>query len=101
MQHIAREGGVFVISVCMAVKMEDIPEELDFKKEYPEGREWVNTGNSCIIAPNGSIIEGPVEAEERIIYADLDLDDIITAKRMFDVAGHYSRPDVFNFSLNK
>jgi nitrilase len=99
MQHIAREGGVFVISTCMAIKMNDIPEEFEFKKLYPEGREWINVGNSCIIGPNGQIIAGPLEAEEGILYGETDLRNIITAKRMFDVAGHYSRPDVFNFSI--
>lgn len=99
MQHVAREGGLFVISCCMALKMDDIPDEYEFKKLYPEGREWVNVGNSCIIAPNGKVLAGPLEAEEGILYADLDPDDILRAKRMFDVTGHYSRPDVFQFSI--
>ena len=99
MQHIAREGGLFVISTCMALRMTDIPEEFEFKKLYPEGREWVNVGNSCIIGPNGKFLAGPMEAEEGILYAEIDLRQIIKAKRMFDVAGHYSRPDVFNFSV--
>lgn len=101
MQHVAREGGVFVISTCMALKVDDIPEELGFKHLYPEGREWINVGNSAIIAPNGKIVAGPLEAEEGILYADLDLDDITKAKRMFDVAGHYARPDVFHFEVKK
>lgn len=100
MQHIAREGGMFVISTCMAVKMSDIPDEYEFKKLYPEGREWVNVGNSAIIAPNGKVLAGPLVAEEGILYADIDLKDVIKAKRMFDVVGHYSRPDVFNFNVN-
>jgi len=99
MQHIAREGGLFVISTCMALKITDIPEEYEFKKRYPEGREWINTGNSCIIAPNGKILAGPLEAEEGILYAHIDLQEIIAAKRMFDVVGHYARPDVFEFNL--
>jgi len=101
MQHVAREGGLFVISTCMALKMEDIPDRYEFKKLYPEGREWINVGNSCIIAPNGKIIAGPMEAEEGILYADINLQDIIKAKRMFDVVGQYSRPDVFNFNVNQ
>lgn len=101
MQHVAREGGLFVISACMALKMDDIPEEYDFKKLYPEGREWINVGNSTIIAPNGKVLAGPLEAEEGILYADINLQDIIKAKRMFDVVGHYSRPDVFNFKVNQ
>ena len=100
MQHIAREGGMFVVSTCMALKKEDIPDSYDFKKLYPEDREWINTGNSCIISPKGQILAGPLEAEEGILYADIDLNEIIEAKRMFDVVGHYSRPDVFNFSVN-
>ena len=44
MQHIAREGGIFVISTCMSLKMDDIPDEYEFKKLYPEGREWINVG---------------------------------------------------------
>ncbi|MEL4455257.1 carbon-nitrogen hydrolase family protein [Lutimonas vermicola] len=100
-QHIAREGGLFVISTCMALKMDDIPDEYEFKKLYPEGREWINVGNSAIIAPNGQFLAGPLEAEEGILYADIDLDQIIKAKRMFDVVGHYSRPDVFSFDVKK
>ncbi len=101
MQHIAREGGLFVISACMALKIDDIPDEFEFKKLYPKGREWINVGNSSIIAPNGKVIAGPLEAEEGILIVDINLQDIIKAKRMFDAVGHYSRPDVFNFNLNK
>ncbi len=100
-QHIAREGGLFVISTCMALKIDDIPDEYAFKKLYPEGREWINVGNSSIIGPNGQVLAGSLEAEEGILYADIDLSQIIKAKRMFDAVGHYSRPDVFTFNLKK
>lgn len=99
MQHTAREGGMFVVSACMVLKMDDIPDSYDFKKLYPDGREWINVGNSAIIAPNGQFIAGPLEAEEGILYADIDLQQIIKAKRMFDAVGHYSRPDVFSFKV--
>lgn len=99
MQHIAREGGVFVISTCMALKMDDIPDAYEFKKRYPEGRKWINDGNSCIIGPSGKIIAGPLEKEEGILYADINLQEIVKVKRMFDVVGHYSRPDVFSFNV--
>ncbi|MDX1685957.1 MAG: carbon-nitrogen hydrolase family protein [Saprospiraceae bacterium] len=101
MQHIAREGGLFVVSTCMAIRMGDIPDEYGFKSLYPEGKDWINPGNSCIIDPKGQVLSGPLEAEEGILYADIDLRTIIEAKRMFDVAGHYSRPDVFDFSIKK
>lgn len=100
MHHIAREGGVFVISACMALRMDDIPDSFAFKQLYPEGRTWINTGNSAIIGPTGQLLAGPLEAEEGLLYATLDLSHIIQAKRMFDVVGHYARPDVFTFRVN-
>jgi len=42
-----------------------------------------------------------LEEEEGILYADIDLNEITAAKRMFDVSGHYARPDVFDFKVNK
>ena len=100
-QHIAREGGLFVVSACMVLKIGDVPDEFNFKHLYPEGREWINTGNSCIISPKGKILAGPLDAEEGILYADINREEIIEAKRSLDVVGHYARPDVFNFSVNK
>lgn len=99
MQHIAREGGVFVISNCMTLHIDDLPQEL--KEIYPKDKEWISKGLSCIINPKGEIISGPLDSEEGILYADIDLLEIIAAKRRFDVVGHYSRPDVFNFTINK
>ena len=101
LKHIAREGGVFVISSCMVIRMKDIPDKYEFKKLYPKGREWINSGNSFIVNPGGDIIAGPVEKKEEILLAEINLNDVVKAKRMFDVAGHYSRPDVFEFKVNR
>lgn len=101
MQHIAREGGLFVISCCTPLNKDDIPVELGFKEFYPDDREWINTGNSCIINPKGEIITGPLKAQEDILYAELNLNEISASKRLFDVAGHYARPDVFQFDVNR
>ncbi len=101
LQHIAREGGLFIINCCMALEIEDIPDKYDFKKLYPHDRKWINIGNSCIINPKGEIIAGPIEAKEDILYAELDLTQITAAKRIFDVAGHYARPDIFKLTVNQ
>ena len=44
---------------------------------------------------------GKLAEAQEILYADLDLSRIAAAKRMFDPAGHYARPDVFQFSLRR
>lgn len=100
MRHIAREGGLFVLSCCTVMRMDDIPDRFEFKSLYPP-REWVNVGNSCVIDPKGKVIAGPVREKEEIIFADLDLAMIPASKWLFDCAGHYARPDVFEFSVNR
>lgn len=101
LRHIAREGGMFVIGCCMTIRMKDIPNSIEFKKLYPEGRDWINIGNSCIINPKGEFVAGPLDKKEEVLYADINLDEIIAAKRLFDAAGHYSRPDVFKYSVSR
>ena len=81
--------------------IQDIPDRYVFKTLYPEGKEWINRGNSCIINPRGELISGPVEAKEEIPYAEIDLRLVPALKRIFDVAGHYARPDVFKFAVNR
>ena len=98
MRHIAREGGMFVISCAPCIKLSDIPDRYEFKRYYPEEREWINKGNSCIVDPKGKILAGPLEAEQSIISAEINLNDIPAQKWLYDVAGHYARPDVFEFA---
>ena len=43
----------------------------------------------------------PTMSGETILTASLDLNDIGRAKFDFDVAGHYSRPDVFQLIVNE
>ena len=100
MRHIAREGGMYVINVCQAVRMDDIPDRYEFKQLYSGDQEWINGGNSCIINPRGEIIAGPSQNRQEILYAEIDLSLITKSKRMFDVTGHYARPDVFKYEIN-
>jgi len=51
LRHIAKEGGMFVIGCCMPLHVRDIPDDLGFKQYYPSEKEWINRGDSCIIAP--------------------------------------------------
>ncbi|KAL1856232.1 hypothetical protein Plec18167_006543 [Paecilomyces lecythidis] len=52
-------------------------------------------GSSTIFGPDGRRLSEPVESTtETIIYADLDLEEIIRVKMFADGLGHYSRPDL-------
>lgn len=57
-------------------------------------------GDSCIIDPRGEVIAGPAQGEE-ILIAEGSGEAIRAAKACFDVAGHYSRPDLFQLVVNR
>ncbi|HWC31230.1 MAG TPA: carbon-nitrogen hydrolase family protein [Dehalococcoidia bacterium] len=101
MNHIAFEGGCFVLGSCQVVHANDIPDRYAFKQNLVEARgEWINVGNSVITSPR-KVLAGPVVNKEETLYADLDLDVLSVTKAMLDIAGHYARPDVFDLTVNR
>jgi len=100
MQHIAREGRCWVVCSGVALTNSDIP--ADFPERdvlYPADEEWINPGDSMVIAPGGEIVAGPMRQEKGILYAEIDSQRVAQSKRDLDVAGHYSRPDIFTLSV--
>ena len=101
MQHIAREGCCWVISAGVATRNHDIPDDFPERERlYPNGEDWINPGDSVVIAPGGEIIAGPFHEIQDNIYAEIDIDKVAISRRSFDVAGHYSRPDIFTLHIN-
>jgi len=102
MQHIAREAGCWVAGAGCAFRARDIPDSTPGKSElFKNPDEWVNPGDSVIVAPGGKIVAGPMHEELGILYAEIDLERIGTARRSLDIVGHYSRPDVFQLRVDK
>ncbi|MEZ5892819.1 MAG: carbon-nitrogen hydrolase family protein [Parvularculaceae bacterium] len=60
---------------------------------------WEHTGGSAIIDPRGEII-AQAGSDEEILIAEGSLDIVRAAKAACDIAGHYSRPDVFELRVN-
>jgi len=101
LQHIAREGGCWVAGAGVALRSQDLPDDLPERERlFSEGEDWINPGDSIVVAPGGDIVAGPLRNEQGILYADLYLDRVGIARRAFDVAGHYSRPDVFTLHVD-
>ncbi len=101
LKHISNEGGVYVIGCCIAMRKKDIPDKYEFRNLYAPEKEWISTGESMILEPGGKIIAGSLSKKEDILICEIDLSKIKKSKWLLDTSGHYSRPDVFKFTINK
>ncbi|MBK6805455.1 MAG: nitrilase [Betaproteobacteria bacterium] len=100
MRHVALEGRCFVLSACQFLRRKDFPDTVRVSLgESPDA--VLMRGGSAIIGPLGNVLAGPDFEGEAILTAELDLGDIGRGKFDFDVAGHYSRPDVFRLIVNE
>lgn len=89
----ASQAGAYVIAPAGLRLDEHVPERFKPLSAFE------HTGQSAIIDPRGEIIAGPA-AGETILFADADLAEVRKAKSACDPAGHYSRPDLFELSLD-
>ena len=102
LQHIAREGCSWVVGCGTALRARDIPDTFPEKARlYPDPEEWVNPGDSVVVAPGGDIVSGPMRQEQGILYADIALELVGIAHRRLDVVGHYARPDIFHLRVDR
>lgn len=102
MQHIGRESSAFVIGVGPAIEDSDIPKDFPSRDQIAPGpNQWLSPGNGIVCSPLGEIVAGPMREEKGFLRAEIDLDDVRSARRTFDVVGHYSRPDIFKLTVNR
>lgn len=99
MQHVALEGRCFVLSACQYITRGAYPDDYDCALGDDPDIVLLR-GGSMIVGPLGTVLAGPDYGGETILYADLDMDDVVRGKYDFDVAGHYARPDIFSLSVN-
>jgi nitrilase len=99
LQHIAKEGRLYVIGVAPLLHGGDVPAELRGEL-YAEAGDWMSRGHTAIVAPGGQILAGPVTERAEILYAQTDLSEIQASRREFDPVGHYARPDVFTLTVD-
>lgn len=102
LRHIAREGGCWVIGAGVALRNRDLPDDFPERETlYPVAEDWINPGDSVVIAPGGDLVAGPLHQQQGILYADIDAAQAALARRSFDVTGHYARPDLFTLRIDR
>ena len=102
MQHIAREGGCYVIGVASCIHGRDIPKDFPHREEiFTDEAECINPGNASVFGPGGNCLVSPEGGEERLFLVEIDPLAPAKARRSLDAAGHYSRSDVFKLEVNR
>ncbi len=101
-KFIAKESRSFVVSVSGLMKKEDFPKDTPHLDLILDNAPQVMAnGGSCIAGPDGQWIVEPVVDKEGLFYASIDFNRVLEERQNFDVAGHYSRPDVTKLTVNR
>ena len=102
MRHIAAEGRCWVIGSGCALRGADVPASFPGREQlFPDPEEWINPGDSVVVAPGGALVAGPLHEELGLLMADITPTRAAAARRTLDVAGHYSRPDIFQLTVDR
>jgi len=95
----ADEARTFVLAAGSLLSAKALLDTLE--KVTMPSETLLQQGGSAIITPDGRYLAGPVFNEEAILIAMLDFDGIIKESMTLDVTGNYSRPELFDFSVNR
>lgn len=106
-RHYAMEGRCFMLAAGLVQRKDDVFDGLERVGGDAEAKELIgaipadvlNKGGSLIAAPDPSVVAQAGEGEETLV-ADLDLSRREEALASLDTDGHYSRPDVFELSVD-
>jgi nitrilase len=102
LRHIAAEGRCWVIGSGCSLSGADIPATFPGREQlFPDGAEWINSGDSVVVAPGGDLVAGPLHEEHGLLFAEIDPGRVAASHRTLDVAGHYSRNDIFTLTVDR
>jgi len=62
--------------------------------------EWLNPGDSVVVAPGGDLMAGPLHQEHGLLLAEIEPSRVAAAHRTLDVAGT-KRNDIFRLSVDR
>lgn len=96
----AFEGKLFVMSSTSLVDEDCLKMVCDTKakREIMGGKDFALT---AIWGPDGQYLCDPLIDEEGIVYADINLENLISPRQIHDITGHYTQPEVLSLRLNK
>lgn len=100
-RHYAFEGRAFVLVAATYLPKSALPADFELASDFAAAPAVLLDGGSAVIGPDANYVAAPVHGHEELLTAELDLDRIAEEKQTLDVAGHYSRPDLFELRVNR
>ncbi|HXG69334.1 MAG TPA: carbon-nitrogen hydrolase family protein [Gemmatimonadaceae bacterium] len=95
----AFEGRCFVLAAGALMRASALPPELEpHPDRVTSPEQWILSGGSAIIGPDGRYVTEPVYDEPAVIIAELPLARIREESMTLDVTGHYHRAELFDFA---
>lgn len=101
LRHIACEGRCFVLGCNQFVTKDMYPPDLEGIEDLEKQPRIICRGGSAIVSPLGNVIAGPLYEREDILFARLDMGEVVRGKVDLDAVGHYARPDIFQLLVNE
>ncbi len=99
-RHYAFEGRCYVVAVGQILQASELPPSIQVTPGI-KPFDLVLRGGSAVYGPDGAVVLEPVYDKHAHLYVNIDIDRNIGEKMNLAVSGHYNRPDVFNFKVNK
>ena len=98
-RHIAIEGHCYFINCDTFISKDMYPKTESGQREISCLGDICCRGGSNVIDPYGHAITETLWDKEGILYADLDMQQVVSSKMEHDVCGHYARPDLLELKV--
>lgn len=111
-RHYAFEGRCAVVAAGSIISKGDVMDGFhSLSRPEPEAEamlaampgtpdDLIHSGGSAIIGADGAYVTEPVFDKPAIVLGTLDMSAVAEQAQTLDTDGHYSRPDVFELSVN-
>jgi predicted amidohydrolase len=100
-QHYAFEGRCFVLLAASFLTKAMMPAHYEFQEEMESAPGILLSGGSAVLGPDGRYVVEPLFEAEKLLAAEIDTERVYEEKLTLDVAGHYSRPDLFELKVDR